>query len=124
MPSPDPLEPLLAGTVALVTQYDAALARLPELASRLAPLRDAHLTHVAALAALIGRPPPATGAATPSTPDPSASSEVRGVIAGLRGAEQAAQRTAAEACLAAPARRAGLLGAITACRATHVEVLR
>ncbi|HET8658297.1 MAG TPA: hypothetical protein VFM55_04770 [Micromonosporaceae bacterium] len=165
-PSPDPLEPLLTGAVALVKRYEAVIARLPQLAGRLTPLRDAHLVHVSELAALIGRPPPVAGAPAPRTPttgttppapptatgpDPATANPatahpatadpatahpatatpttpgtaaVPGAIAELRGAEQAAQRTAAEACLAAPARRAGLLGAITACRATHVEVLR
>jgi len=146
-PSPDPLEPLLAGAVALVTRYEAVIARLPQLAGRLAPLRDAHLVHVSELAALIGRPPPVTGAAAnpatagsappnpataapatanPTTANPAAAdpATVPGAVAELRGAELAAQRAAAEACLAAPARRAGLLGTIAACRATHAEVLR
>jgi hypothetical protein len=118
-PVPDPLEPLLAGTIALADRYDATIAAQPTLATRLTPLRDAHRTHATELARLIGKPLPSASAATPS-PGPS---EAAAVVAALRTAEQQAQKAAADACLAAPAKRAPVLGSIAAGRATHVEVL-
>jgi hypothetical protein len=119
-PAPDPLEPLLAGTVALADRYDATIATVPTLAARLTPLRDAHRSHAVDLARMIGKPLPS---GTPAPPSPSASADPAGAAAALRTAEQQAQRAAVDACLAAPARRAPLLGSIAACRATHAEVL-
>lgn len=132
-PPPDPLEPLLAGTRALVERYAAGIAAHPDLADRLAPVHEAHLAHVTALVQLIGRPElasPSTGpggwspplGATPATPEPSPSPE--DLLAGLREAEAAAGEEATAACLAAPPDRAAVLGSITAARATHAEVLR
>lgn len=117
--SPDPLEPLLAGTLALLGRYDAAIAATPELAARLTPIRDNHRAHAAALAGLTGtsptRVPPS--AATPSTP-------ATPVLPDLRAAERTGYADAIDACLAASADRAGLLGSIAACRATHLGALR
>jgi hypothetical protein len=61
------------------------------------------------------------GSAGAKTAPPSAGSDV---IAGLRDAELAAQKTAANVCRQAPAGRAALAGSIAACRATHAEALR
>lgn len=124
-PAPDPLEPLLAGTIALAARYDATIAALPALAGRLSPLRDAHRQHVAELSRMIGKPVPS---GTPSAPagsgTPSASPPTdKAAVAALRTAEQQAQQAAVEACLAAPPRRAPMLGSIAACRATHAEAL-
>jgi len=126
-PPPDPLEPLLAGTRALIARYQQVLARHPDLTGRLEPLHRAHLAHEAALLAAIGRPElatPSAGAGSWSPPlDPAVPAEPAATLAGLRQAEQAAAQVAAEACLSAPPERAGLLGSVTAARATHAAVL-
>jgi hypothetical protein len=118
----DALDPLLAATLRLAAEYDAAIAAQPELADRLAPLRDAHRAHAKALAQVIGRrasilsPSPLAG--TPAGQDGTA------ILAQLQAAEKAGQDEAAAACLAAPADRTALLGSITAARASHQVVLR
>jgi hypothetical protein len=114
---PDPLTPFLRNTEALLARYEAAITAQPALADRLTPLRDDHRAHVAALNRELGFPSPAPATATSGTAtgvDP---------VAGLRDAERAAATAATDACLAAPSYRAGLLGSIAACRASHVEVL-
>jgi len=124
-PEPDPLTPLLAGTLALVARYDTALVALADLTDRLTPIRQAHVTHAADLAKLIGIPA-SSGSPTPGASGSPAGSpaDARGTLAALRTAEQSGQRDAAAACLAAPAARAALLGSIAAARASHAEALR
>jgi hypothetical protein len=119
---PDPLDPLLAGTVAMISRYDAAIAGVPALADRLTPIRDAHRAHATALAELIGRPASSTSPSPPATAAPVA--DAAATLAELRAAEQAGQAEATAACLAAPADRTALLGSITAARATHQEALQ
>lgn len=126
-PPPDPLEPLLVATRTLATRYQDVLGAHPDLAVRLRPLHQAHLAHVAALLAAIGRPElaspsPGSGSWSPPTPG-QIPPEPAGAVAHLREAELAARAEAAEACLAAVPERAALLGSITAARATHAEVL-
>jgi hypothetical protein len=121
---PDPLRPLLVGTMALAARYEATIAAVPALATRLTPLRDAHRAHVQALVremGLVGKPLPR------DVPSPSASatpSEPTTALAALATAEKAGQQAAAEACVSAPSYRALLLGTIAGCRASHVEALR
>jgi hypothetical protein len=110
--TPDPLQPLLDEALALAAAYDRAIAASPALRAKLAPLATDHRTHAADLAKLIGT------SATPAGP----SSE--SAATDLRAAELAAQKTAVAACLAASADRAGMVGSIAACRATHAEALR
>jgi hypothetical protein len=121
-PSPDPLAPLIAGALDLAARYEAVIAAHPELTSRLEPLLHAHREHAAELARWSGT---ATPTASPVTPSPAASTpgDVRTLLAELREAERAGQQAAVEACRAAPAHQAALLGSIAAARATHVEVL-
>jgi hypothetical protein len=113
--SADAVQPLLAEAVALAGAYDKAAAAQPDLAARLKPLAADHRAHASALAKLIGKPVPTVAAASIGSPD---------VLAGLRTAEQTAQRNAVTACKQAPAGRAALIGSIAACRATHAEALR
>jgi hypothetical protein len=115
-PEPDPLLPFLAGTRDLVTAYDGFLAQHPDRATRLQPVRDAHVAHAAALVTLINPP-----SAAPSAPASSAA--VPATLAELKALESGAARTAYDTCLAAPGRRATLLGEIAAARTTHVAVL-
>jgi hypothetical protein len=111
----DPVQPLLTEAVALAGAYDKAAAAQPDLAARLKPLADDHRAHASALAKVIGKSVPSVA------PAPTGSGDV---LAGLRTAEQTAQRNAVTACKQAPADRAALLGSIAACRATHAEALR
>jgi hypothetical protein len=118
---PDPLDSLLAATVGLVAQYDAAIAGQPSLAERLTPLRDAHQAHAKALAQLIGRP---ASRLSPSAAPTSPAVDAAATLVELSTAEKAGQQQATDACLAAPAGRTALLGSITAARASHQEILR
>lgn len=111
----DTVQPLLTEAVALAGAYDKAAAAQPDLAARLKPLAEDHRAHATALAKLIGRSVPGAAAASIGSGD---------VLAGLRTAEQTAQRNAVAACKQAPADRAALIGSIAACRATHAEALR
>ncbi|MCU7723754.1 hypothetical protein ODJ79_08525 [Actinoplanes sp. KI2] len=130
--TPDALQPLLDEALALAAAYDRAAAAQPALSARLTPLAADHRAHAADLAHLIGTSvPPA--ASTTSAPGATGSTGTTGTtgesaaadpFTALRAAEQAAQKTAAAACLAAPPDRAGLVGSIAACRATHAEALR
>ena len=129
-PEPDPLEPLRAQTQALADQYSAAITAAPDLAERLTPLRDAHLSHVTELTKIIGTPPPsapaspAAGSSGAGSPGQGSPADPAAIIAALRTAEEAGQRDAVAACLAAPGPRAALVGSIAACRSTHLEVLK
>jgi hypothetical protein len=116
-PQPDALQPLLDEALALAASYDRAIVAQPDLAARLTPLAEDHRTHAGELARVIGTTLPSAG---PSASAPAATD----TTATLRKAEQAAQKTAAAACKAAPAERAALAGSIAACRATHAEALR
>lgn len=119
---PPPLDPLTGfhgRTLRLAARYDAELAAAGDRLPVLTAIRDAHLAHAAALAAVM-RPPPA---ASPSA-EPSATPGVGPDPGGLREMEQAAWREAVDSCIAAPAGRAVLLGEIAAARACHLEALR
>lgn len=125
VPPPDPLTPLLAETLRLAEAYDSAARERPGLAERLAPIGAAHRAHATELTRLVNPPAsPSTPAGTASASPADPAGDDAAVLATLRGAEEAGQRTAAEACRQAPAARAALLGSIAAARATHAEVLR
>lgn len=126
-PPPDPIVPLLGAESALLAQYDAALARHPQLAGRIGPVRADHAAHLDALRDIVKSPVenPSTGA----TPSPSAtpmatSATAAAALAALRAAESAAARRLAAACLTAPPARAALLGSIAACESAHQVLLR
>jgi hypothetical protein len=119
---PDPLRPVLAGTVALRALFDATAARHPDLAARLTPLRADHDAHATALKAALTTPAP-SASARPS-PTPSVPAVAADALAALVTAEHQAQQAATKACLTAPASTATLLGSIAACRATHQAVLQ
>jgi hypothetical protein len=123
-PSPHPLTAAVAGTQALVDRYQATVAGYPDLAERLQPLLTDHRAHLDALREAMGVPSPsASPTASGASASPSDAADQDGALAALKDAEQAAQKEAVTACLAAAAGYAPLLGSIAACRATHVEVL-
>jgi hypothetical protein len=117
LPEPDPLQPVLDEALALVVAYERAAIAQPALTARLTPLAHDHRAHAAELARVIGVQPPS------AAPGPSAAS-VAPTLADLRAAVRAAQRTATTAAGRAQPERAGLVGSIAACRASHVEALR
>jgi hypothetical protein len=116
----DPLQPVLAEALALAAAYDRAVVAQPGLGNRLTPLAADHRAHATELAKVIGEKLPSGAPAASAAP----ASDAAGTVAGLRKAEQAAQKTAAVACRQAVAARAALVGSIAACRATHAEALR
>jgi hypothetical protein len=135
--APDPLAEHLAAERRLLAGYQATIARHPSLATRLAPLRDDHVAHVAALGSELGIAPPSgtapagtTGPASPTaTPTPEASARAAvpgtpaGAVAALRAAERAAAAARSAACLTASPDRAPLLASIAACEASHGVLL-
>jgi len=80
-------------------------------------MRDAHRTHAEALAQALAQPAPTPGTSSDGPTDPPA------VLAALIEAETSGLEAARTACLAAPARLAGLIGSMAAARACHLEVL-
>ncbi|PZS32222.1 MAG: hypothetical protein DLM59_08595 [Pseudonocardiales bacterium] len=116
-PGPDPLLELLAAERALLSQYDVVLARFPA-APGAAAVRADHAAHVDALRALVHAP----AAASPAPVSPPGTTAA--AVAMLRAAETSAAARATDACLAAPAARAALLGSIAACETAHLVLLR
>ncbi len=124
-PGPDPLEPVRSQAQALANQYDATMAAVPTLATRLTPLRDAHRAHLAELTRVIGTPAPSGPAAGSGSAAGSAVPvDAAAALGALRTAEDTARAAATTVCLAVPAAHAALVGSIVACRASHVEVLQ
>jgi hypothetical protein len=115
---PDPLAPLVTSAQQLAVRYDAAILAHPQLADRLKPVAEDHRAHAAELArvARMSPAPPASAG--------TAASDSKRLLADLRAAELEGRTAAEQACLAAPADRAALLGSIAAARTTHLEVLR
>ena len=113
-PPPDPLTEFYLETLALAAVYETDSRPL------VAPIRDAHKAHAAALAAIM-YPPPAGTSPVPPSVKPSAAPTTP---ASVREAEQKAWQKAVDTCLAAPAERATLLGEIAVARACHLEVLK
>lgn len=105
---PDSLTGMYIETLALAALYGTA-AEPNQVA-----IRDAHRVHAEALGAIMRPSPSPSAAAAPAVPaDPDQ----------LKQQEQAAWKTARDACLLAPQERVVLLGEITAARATHLEAL-
>ena len=120
-PQPHPLEGFIADTLALADRYGATIAAVPDLATMLTPIRDAHLAHAEALAA-------ATGVELPAASDPGEGGSVPSApqlaLRALATAEAEARDAAVTECLAAGSWIAPLLGAIAAARSCHLEVMR
>lgn len=116
----DALARQLLTSMTLANRYDAALALLPDRAGLLMPIRDAHLRHGQEIVAFV-----CSGVAggRPVVPPKMSDVDAETVLDGLREAEDAAQRQASEACLAAPVEQATLFGTIAAALASHQEAL-
>ena len=122
-PAPHPLTPMVAGTAALIDRYQATIGGYPDLGTRLQPLLTDHRAHLDALRAAMGTPVSSASPTASASASASVAADPAAALTALRAAEQAASADAAAACLAGPADHAALLGSISACRATHVEVL-
>ncbi|MDG4767131.1 hypothetical protein O7632_23970 [Solwaraspora sp. WMMD406] len=132
-PEPDPLAGLLADTIALADQYDAAIAAFPELSATVLTVAATHRAHARELARVTDIPlPDPSGSATAAAPGPSTTTQaapsppvdLAATRSALRTSEEQAGTAAAAACRTAPADRAAMLGSITAARACHLELLR
>ncbi|MEV4622923.1 hypothetical protein AB0J74_29945 [Asanoa sp. NPDC049573] len=120
-PPPDPLLPLADEAGRLAVSYRLAATDFPDRAATLTPIAEAHDAHAKELARIM-----ATAAPSPAG-SASAGAETGTVedrIEALRVAEKAGYQAAIQACLAAPAHRAALVGSIAAARATHLEALK
>ncbi len=122
-PTPHSLTPVVAGTTTLIELYQSTLAANPDLGTRLEPLLREHRAHLDALRQAMGAPNPSGSVPASASAGPSVAADPTAATAALHAAEQTAQKDATTACLTAAAEYAPLLGSISACRATHVEVL-
>jgi hypothetical protein len=129
-PAPTGLTVALSLQRSLLSGYDTALAGVGGDSAKLNPLRADIAAHGTALEAILQRYP--GWRLAQSTPSPSASASavaVDGTIQALRSASKTASARLAASCLAWPsteqnaAEAVPLLGSISACLATHVEVL-
>jgi hypothetical protein len=114
----DKLRAVASESLDLARRYDEAIARTPDQATRLTPIRDAHREHAAA----IGRSLDAS-AAPSTTPVASPSTGSSGLVKALQTAERAAAERASASCLEVAAHHAPLIGVIAAARAGHAEAL-
>lgn len=114
-PAPAPqLSQALAREYSLIADLDAALPTRPQLRN----VRDDHAAHAEALRAAIARYP--APAPSPSSTGPPA---VARPTAQLRASELAAAKAAAAESAALTGSDAALLASISACEATHAELL-
>jgi hypothetical protein len=121
--APDPLSALATAARADAALAAAVIAATPNLAGRVAPLRDARTEHAVALEAEVSREagPTATAAPTPvASPSPAPSPAT---LAALRTAVAAAGDAAAKVAMAADAHRVGLVASVAACCTTYAAVL-
>lgn len=109
----DTLRSVAGDSLGLADRYEQAIAQAADQAARLAPIRDAHREHAAAIARSLG-----ASASAPSRPGDGPAG-----LRGLQEAERSAAERAATACVAVAAHHAPLLGAIAAARASHAEAL-
>ena len=123
-PPPDPAQPVLDGAWELAAVYDRAITAQPALSGRLTPIAEAHRSHAAELARVIGGAAATTTTAAPTPSQTGPAGDPAATVRELRTAEQKAQRVAATACRSAAADRAALIGSIAAARAAHAEALR
>jgi hypothetical protein len=118
---PDPLEPLLTAELALVSGYDAVLAKFPAAAGQLKAIRAEHHQHAQALRARLD---PRRQIAVPDAAPPAVDATSQAAAAAkLARAERDAADRMAKACLAATGDLCALLASISASEASHAAVL-
>lgn len=140
-PEPDPDVALTAQAAdrerSLLAAYDAALAAVPSLTDRLAPLRAEHAEHLAALGALDPAPTPSSTSAPPTSsppvsppappsPPPTGPAPVTDpatVLASLAEAERTVSGRHGDAAVRAGRELAGVLAALAASEAAHPVAL-
>ncbi|SOD74172.1 hypothetical protein SAMN05892883_3353 [Jatrophihabitans sp. GAS493] len=117
LPAPPPsLVSAAAREAQLVASLSAARTASPS-DSRLAQLLADHRAHASALAGVLAQ-------YSPAEPTPSAEPAVTGTDdAALRAQEEAAQLAAAQESAVLDGESAALLASISACEASHVEIL-
>jgi hypothetical protein len=118
-PVVDPDVALKAAAVAreraLLAAYDTALATVPALAARLAPLRAEHLAHLTALGATLPSPTP--------TPTPAGSGPAPVVLQQLKALERSSAQAHGNDALSASRELAPVLASLAASEASHGVVL-
>lgn len=122
-PPPEPLQRALERELALVADLDRALRNGTGPAALLRAVRADHVAHAAALRSSAAglsatAPGPSATATSPSMPPAAAPT-----LARLRAAEAAAARATAADAAALTGADAALLASISACEATHGELL-
>lgn len=120
--APDPLIALADAARADAALAAAAMAADPTLAVRVQPLSDARTQHAAALDAEVARLAPTRAPTTSAARSPAPTSSRPG-LAQVRDAVLASGRAAADAALALPAERVGLVVSIAACCHAYGTVL-
>jgi hypothetical protein len=120
--APDPLSALATAARADAALAAAVIAATPNLAGRVAPLRDARTEHAVALEAEVSRQAGTTATAAP-TPVASPAPSPAPSLAALRTAVAAAGDAAAKVAMAADAHRVGLVASVAACCTTYAAVL-
>jgi hypothetical protein len=113
--APAPLRQALERELALVVDLDSALRRGAGPAAALRAVRADHAAHAAALRSTLG--------AYPAPTPPTVTSSSTPTLSGLRAAELAAARAAAAESAALTGADAALLASISACEATHGQLL-
>jgi hypothetical protein len=120
--APDPLLALAAAARSDAALAAAAIAADPGLTDRVQPLVDARTQHAAALDAEVARLDPDRAPTTPAT-QPAAPTGARPGLTEVREAVLASGNAAAEAALALPAERVGLVASVAACCSAYGAVL-
>jgi hypothetical protein len=118
--APDPLAALADAARADAALAAAVIAATPDLAVRVAPLRDARAEHATALDAEVARS--AGRSATPAPPRPTAASGAATLDA-LRRSVAAAGEAARQAAMGAETGRVGLVASVAACCTTYAGLL-
>lgn len=107
---------------AMLAAYDAALALVPQLADRLAPVRAEHAEHLAALG--VPDPVPSAPPAPASAPPPALPAEPGALLAALADLERSTSVTHAGAAVHAGRGLAVVLASAAASEASHPLALR
>jgi hypothetical protein len=124
LPDAEALRAVAADSLLLAARHEAAIGQVPDQATRLTALRDAHREHAAAIGRSLGESPgPSLVAGSPSESGAPPGSGAAAVLRALATAERGAAERAAIACVQVESFHAPLVGTIAAARASHAEAL-